>query len=148
MGEEIKSETKNLKVLWDYLHCLKHKKPTYKNRSVAVAQSVKRLDIFLQKESPVKIKSSEKHFLYKWAKVVSFLFIFVLYKQLYLQQINVTDVSSSTLCWDLNSRPPNCQSPSITTWPGLGAMLYLTLSWKDKNRWKRGNLLLDAVWPD
>ena len=36
-----------------------------------------------------------------------------------LQQINVTKCPSTTCCWDSNSQPSECESPPITTRPGL-----------------------------
>ena len=40
----------------------------------------------------------------------------------FLQQINVKKCPSSILCWDSNSQPLECESPPITTRPGLPSM--------------------------
>ena len=36
-----------------------------------------------------------------------------------LQHINVEKCSSSIRCWDSNSQPSECESPPLTTRPGL-----------------------------
>ena len=60
----------------------------------------------------------------------SFSFIFGLFKQTiqFLQQINVKKCPSSVQYRDLNPQPLGCESPPITTRPGLPKMFVVHVS--------------------
>ena len=80
-------------------------------------------------------RKDHKYFFKKWPTLVSFSFIIVLFKQTlqFLQQINVKKCSSSIWHQDSNSQPSDCESPPLTTRPGLPPRqdkVYLILSKK------------------
>ena len=63
-----------------------------------------------------------KLYFFKQAIPGLFLFIFGLFQMninTILQQIILKEFASSIWHWDSNPRPSECESPPITTWPGL-----------------------------
>ena len=73
----------------------------------------------------------------------SFSFIFGIFQtnlNKILQQINVKKCPSSLRHWDSNTWPSECESPPITTRPGLPSHIYLGIQFDQRNEKKLGGI--------
>ena len=82
--------------------------------------------------------------IFKWAIPASFHLFSVFFKKTiqFLLQINVKKCPSSIRWWDSNSQPFEHESPSITTRPGLKAMVKNCFNWSQESisnrfRWQK-----------